>query len=386
VVGGVCRFFFWFRHPACRVRTLGPALILAGIVLVGIGTLSVATRAVQAQSNAGLALFGEMMPVFSSPRCQNCHGGVNPVTGANHEPGPVADSTRLSNGDMGFDEQRVCQECHTAGTANWRTAPSNMSFVGKDTLTLCRQIRRSVGLEGNDPDASAAFVNHLAADDLIGVGFVGQGGIGEDSPFASIAPDPPPMSRAEMVAAAKQWVGEGQAKCGASTWSGVITQTVKAQNHEDRQPGTLLVKDSATDLNITLAVVQSTATANVFFTQHDFTDAPPNRPCWVIHYSWKADGRGDAELDVIGDTDAGGMYLAWSVPAYSGTEHTEMRTVPPACKPVLRDDPYSVAKSHGGVQPTVDPNDLNHVAGQKVIEDPNNNTTTTIKWDLSRDP
>ena len=165
-----------------------------------------------------------------------------------------------------------------------------------------------------------------------------------------------------------------------------ICQTVQAQNHEDRQPGTLLVKDSATDLNITLTVVQSTATANVFFTQHDFTDAPPNRPCWVIHYSWKADGRGDAELDVIGDTDAGGMYLAWSVPAYSGTEHTEMRTVPPACKPVLRDDPYSVAKSHGGVQPTVDPNDLNHLVGQKVVEDPNIKTTTTITWDLSRDP
>src|ERR1700716_4102131 len=102
-------------------------------------------------------MFGEMMPVFSSPRCANCHGGVNPVSGANHEPGPVADSTRLSNGDMGFDEQAVCQECHTAGPSNWRTAPGAMGFVGKSTHTLCRQIRKTTGLDGNDPDSGGFF-------------------------------------------------------------------------------------------------------------------------------------------------------------------------------------------------------------------------------------
>lgn len=31
----------------------------------------------------------------------------------------------------------------------------------------------------------------------------------------------------------------------------------------------------------------------------------------------------------------------------------------------------------------VDPNDPNHVLGQKVIEDPNTKSTTTIKWNLS---
>jgi hypothetical protein len=377
----------WLSSWSTRPRAVGPALIVAGLVLAGIATFSVTAHAEQPADNEGLALFGEMMPVFSSPRCQNCHGGVDPVAGTNHEPGPVTDSTRLSNGDMGFDEQKVCQECHTAGTANWRIAPKDKSFVGRDTLTLCRQIRHAAGLEGNDPDAGGFFVNHIASDDLIGVGFVGQGGIGDDSPFAPIAADPPPMSRADMVAAAKHWVEEGQSKCGGSTWSGVITQTVKAQNREDPQKGTLLIKDSATDLTVTLAVVQSTATANVVFTQHDFTDNPPNRPCFVIHYSWKADGRGDAEFEIIGDpAEASGVYLAWSVPAYSGTEHTEMRTVPPTCKSVLRDDPYTVGKSHSGVQPTVDPKDPNHLTGQSIVEDPTIKTTTTIKWDLSRDP
>src|SRR4030088_2434290 len=149
---------------------LGPALILAGVALVAGGTMTVAAPAHQAAGDESLAMFGEMMPVFSSPRCANCHGGVNPVSGDNHEPGPVADSTRLSNGDMGFDERAVCQECHTAGTANWRTAPKAMGFVGKDTLTLCRQMRQNFGLSSGDADSGGAFVNHIATDDLIGVG------------------------------------------------------------------------------------------------------------------------------------------------------------------------------------------------------------------------
>src|SRR6266851_211064 len=161
VISGMRRLCGWSMQPRFGVRVLGPALILAGIVLVAGGTLSVAAPAEQGGGEA-LAMFGEMMPVFSSPRCSNCHGGVNPVSGANHEPGPVADSTRLSNGDMGFDEQRVCQECHTAGTANWRTAPSAMGFVGKDTLTLCRQMRGSFGLSSGDEGSGDAFVNHIA--------------------------------------------------------------------------------------------------------------------------------------------------------------------------------------------------------------------------------
>jgi hypothetical protein len=80
------------------------------------------------------------------------------------------------------------------------------------------------------------------------------------------------------------------------------------------------------------------------------------------------------------------LILAGSVPEYSGTAHSDMGTVPPACKIIPRDEPYVVRKSNGGVQPTVDLNDPNHLTGQKVIEDPNNKSTTTIRWDLSRDP
>jgi hypothetical protein len=52
----------------------------------------------------------------------------------------------------------------------------------------------------------------------------------------------------------------------------------------------------------------------------------------------------------------------------------------------VRDEAYSVRQSSGGVQPTIDPNDVNRLAGQSIVEDPNSKSTTTIKWDLSRDP
>ena len=74
------------------------------------------------------------------------------------------------------------------------------------------------------------------------------------------------------------------------------------------------------------------------------------------------------------------------MPAYNGSHHAEKNTVPPAYKATVRDEVYSVRQSNGGVQPTIDPNDVNRLVGQKVVEDPNIKTTTTIKWDLSRDP
>jgi hypothetical protein len=67
-----------------RAHALGPAFIVAGIVLAGGGMRSVPVRAAQTDNNEGLALFSKMMPVFTSPRCVNCHGDTNPVTGENH--------------------------------------------------------------------------------------------------------------------------------------------------------------------------------------------------------------------------------------------------------------------------------------------------------------
>ncbi|HEV7666656.1 MAG TPA: hypothetical protein VGQ62_24185, partial [Chloroflexota bacterium] len=217
------------------IRALGAALLLSGVATLSVAAQprqapilapSAATQTAQAADDP-LLLFADMMPVFSSPRCVNCHGGTNPQTDTNHEGGQV--NTPLNaQGDMTFDSSGACIECHTAAPPSWRLAPHHMSLAGKDTMTLCRQMRSVNNLK--DPAQRPAFVNHLHDDLLIGVAFVGQGGIGEDSAFAPIAPEPPAMSQAEFVAAAQRWTIDGKAAC-SNKWNGTITQTITAEEH-----------------------------------------------------------------------------------------------------------------------------------------------------------
>src|SRR6266487_255989 len=133
------------RHAPGRVHRgvglLGLGLLVLGAATIGVGTAIGAAPA--RQETEPLALFSAMMPVFSSPRCVNCHGGVQPATGANHEGGKV-DVKFDSDGNMenGTPEAIACLECHTAAD-KWRTAPRVLSFVGRDAATLCRQIKRS---------------------------------------------------------------------------------------------------------------------------------------------------------------------------------------------------------------------------------------------------
>jgi hypothetical protein len=80
------------------VRTLGVAILVVGIAVLSVGTASGAAQARQDETDP-INLFSTMMPVFSSPRCVNCHGGVQPATGENHEGGKV-DVAFDSNGNM----------------------------------------------------------------------------------------------------------------------------------------------------------------------------------------------------------------------------------------------------------------------------------------------
>src|SRR5262245_45353551 len=68
-----------------------------------------------------LVLFGKLMPVFTSPRCANCHGFTDAVTGKNH-PDKV--------------EPKSCDSCHTA--VDWHLAPSDMQWAGTTTREMCR--------------------------------------------------------------------------------------------------------------------------------------------------------------------------------------------------------------------------------------------------------
>ena len=87
-LGSLVQGFAGRSHTA-----LGLALVLAGL-----GAIGVAAQPVGGTTES-LALFAEMMPVLSHPRCTNCHGGVDVTNGTNHGGGEVSDVPLNPQGD-----------------------------------------------------------------------------------------------------------------------------------------------------------------------------------------------------------------------------------------------------------------------------------------------
>jgi hypothetical protein len=100
----------WASHRRKGVVALGAVLLMAVLGVLSAGAQTVVT------DEDPLALWAEMMPVFGSPRCVNCHGGTDPSVkpeGLNHVGGQV-DFPKDSVGNMNFDPSGACLECHTA--------------------------------------------------------------------------------------------------------------------------------------------------------------------------------------------------------------------------------------------------------------------------------
>jgi len=378
----------WSEHAPRGVRALGAAIGLVGVAILGVGTASGAAPDRQAEQDP-LALFSAMMPVFSSPRCVNCHGGTNPQTELNHDGGQV-DVPVNADGDMKFDPSGACLECHTAAPPSWRLAPARMSFVGKDAVTLCRQLRTINSLA--DPAKRSAFVDHLGGDALIELAFAGQGAIGDDSAFAPIVADPPPMNQADFVGAAQTWVGTGQALCGLG-WSGTITVTKTAQSSSITQ-GDTVARDSALEIKDTLTLDAGQATGTMHLAQHDYQDSgPKNHNCGINHLTWLVDGSGPADVQVFvgpsgpaAESGLSKVQLFFSVPAATGTLHTDLKTGQlTACRQnLLKDEPFSVTQDQLSADGPADPNDPNNLDGEQTTLSPDGTITTTIKWKLTR--
>ena len=66
----------------------------------------------------------------------------------------------------------------------------------------------------------------------------------------------------------------------------------------------------------------------------------------------------------------------------SGTHHGESKTQP-GCKVAVSDEPRPYEMTGAHVPVTVDPDDPNHLAGEKVVVD-SPNGKTVITWDLTR--
>jgi hypothetical protein len=375
----------WPRLRRRSALALGAVFVLAGFGLVGFATSSGTARAAQTDNEA-LGMFGEMMPVFTSPRCVNCHGGINPFKGDSHEAGAI-DVPLDADGDMSSDDKdlAVCAECHTAANGRWHTAPKSVSFVGKDTLALCRQMRSN--------DSAANFVSHITNDDLIGLAFVGQRGVGDDSAFGPLAPDPPPMSREEMIAAAKHWVEDGKAGCG-SAWNGTIKKTSTLKTHSE-SPATRVILDGASDTSVAVTITDGQATATMHYEGHQFSDPAANGGCNFQHNTTGADGSGPVDVQILGEAESGGYFVTFYIPAGTGTWHRDIGTGPsPTCKPVqmspVPDEKYTVQQSFSVINIKIDPDnpndpsDPNHIFGHLATTELDGSESVYV-WDLTKD-
>jgi hypothetical protein len=144
-----------------------------------------------------------MMPAIASPRCANCHGGLDvfaPSANDLHGGEQIAMKCEVDKQAQAFglgdgkpdcqDDFSTCGDCHT-DVENWRIPPEDRFFAGRSPVQICNQFRARI-----DADV---FRQHVIGDPLVLAGFLGERGQG-------LAPKPPPIGHAEFQAAALDWV------------------------------------------------------------------------------------------------------------------------------------------------------------------------------------
>ena len=199
------------------------------------------------QQQAASKAFAVMTPTFQTPRCINCHGVVNPYTGKNHGGGQIAPTVveeRVEHVDNGLEPPHDvvhpsfkvydCSNCHVHGSrtsgAGWRIPDRSFSFVAKDSVQLCRQMKEMIA------DAQG-FMDHIAKDATLDTPFIqiAFGGTrdlndygqttyeenyykkGIDKTFQA---EPPPITHATFTSQAQAWVDamggkfRGDSDCG----------------------------------------------------------------------------------------------------------------------------------------------------------------------------
>lgn len=168
------------------IRVLGVLTVVA-MILADLRPRAVSGQA-QASSTDPLSLFAKMMPVFTHPRCANCHGNTDPSLNLNHGGGRVDPGESCMDGG-----------CHV-DASDWKLATN--TFVHQTARQLCEFFANST-LRSR---SHAQFMDHLRDDELIKLAFVGRmGGAG--------GPAPPGMTHTEFLTAAQAWLDDGLGAC-----------------------------------------------------------------------------------------------------------------------------------------------------------------------------
>jgi hypothetical protein len=307
-----------------------------------------------AQETDSLTLFARMMPVLTSPRCFNCHGGTDPAGGDNHGGGAVGANA-------------VCQECHT-GSQEWQ----GISGIKFDTnvMPMCATMRHVVQVLG-----PSDFVSFLGSDPVVGLGFDGLRGMDENSPYWPMDAESPPIERDEFVQMADTWVTQGKARCGSGGWNGKINYTqVLSSIEPDRNAGETTTID--------VAIVNGQATATVVDKRHETSQTPPGPGCPVTrNNTGGASGQVAATVQVALGADEYQIFL--TVPdVVSGTWNVDTLNVG-GCNAgrVTRAEPYTIGATYT-MQGRVDPNNPNHLKG---TTESGTFAKTTVTWELDLD-
>jgi hypothetical protein len=262
------------------------------------------------QQEDSIQKFSEMMPTFTHPRCINCHGAVNPFApNTPHVGGRIGPKfTEITRHDdildkdlsiIVIDEDELftrCHDCHSAftGGRGWSMPRPELWFVAKDSIQLCKQMKREFGNRLID------FVEHLDHDELgfIQEAFRGTRGLDENGRATYLnetgkefKPEPPPIAHEAFVAQGKAWL-EAMGYSGSGVKGGTTCGC---------QPHHYILKGGA---DIVWFYVPGTP----FLTGHADVEIP-------IQFNDGASFTGETKLDVnfSGMTDVGGTKCSWTM-------------------------------------------------------------------------
>jgi hypothetical protein len=163
-----------------------------------------------AQQIEAVKRFEELMPVFHSPRCANCHGGIDFLS-PGYEELHGGGAIDMKDGEVKGPDGSViasrrpdfatCGSCHDASRRWIIPRPAdNISFPGRTAGQICEQIKRFTRLGPN------VFKDHIETDDLIGLAFEGKRG------HTSLDPVPPPLARDVFNANVAAWLASLKAE------------------------------------------------------------------------------------------------------------------------------------------------------------------------------
>jgi hypothetical protein len=254
-----------------KPRPIAAIVLLSILAAIPVGAQSKSCPLTEAQSQKAVAAFNKIANfVLNEPRCVNCHGGVNPhIVGIGLEsddPNQPASLVKHGGGLVQRNPEDVkkgtisgdCMDCHDhmankrdgSPTKQWMTAAPFHNFVDKNSTTLCRQFKKSLG-------SAQEFLGHITDDNggnnFAQTAFNGDRGLDPDQYLdpdnkgSYVPPKPPAISKDAFLKLGQDWINamggkfQGDENCGCELthdkWSGMIRYVIETEGDDGHEKG-----------------------------------------------------------------------------------------------------------------------------------------------------